>query len=99
MVKEALGFGLDYYPLVRYAMGAYVDCLFLLMAAFLPKKKVCFDTRFGLAPRGPFERFEQARQVGAEISARRIPLADMPYFCHACYSQFCDHTMEGLEEV
>ena len=77
MVKEALGLGPDYYCVVRYAMGAYADHLFLL-TAFLPADKVCFDTRFGLAPRGPFERFERACRVGAEISARRIPLADMP---------------------
>ena len=98
MVKEALGLGPDYYCVVRYAMGAYADRLFLLTAV-LPAEKVCFDTCFGLAPRGPFERFERARRVGAEISAWRIPLADMPYFCPACYSQFCDHTMEGLTEI
>ena len=35
MVKEALGLGPDYYCVVRYAMGAYADRLFLL-TAFLP---------------------------------------------------------------
>ena len=70
-----------------------------MLTRLLPVQKICFDTTIGLPLGGPFERTEQLRQLGAEIAARRIPLVDMPPICPACRTQFCDHAMEGLNDV
>ncbi len=94
VVLEALGLGPDYYFVQRSNSRAFADRLFLL-TRFLPAQKICFDTTIGLPLGGPFERSERTRQIGVEIAARRIPLVDMPSFCPACHSQFCDHAMEG----
>ncbi len=97
-VMEALDLGPDYYCVERGMNRAFNGRLFLL-TRFLPDSKICLDTIFGVPLRGPFEGSVRASQMGAAIVNRRVPHDELPGACPACYSHFCDHAMEGLEEI
>ncbi len=98
IVMEALGLGPDYYCVERTTCRMLSSRVFLL-TRFLPFEKICFDTWYGLPLMGPFDMSVRARQVGDAITQHRIPPNELPNFCPACHSQFCDHAMESLSEV
>ena len=66
---------------------------------FLPHQKIYVHPYYGPPFVGPFDRTMRLSQIGVGIYCRRIPMEEMPLYCPACHDCFCDHAMDGLEEV
>ena len=95
---EALDLGPDYYCVMRTFNQGFADRLFLLLV-FLPHQRVYVYPYYGAPFRGPFDRTVRLSQIGAGIYRRCIPMEEMPLYCPACHACFCNHAMDGLEEV
>ena len=99
MAMEALDLDRDYYFVLRNLSLVFSNCLFLLLM-FLPHQKIYVHPYYGPPFGGHFDgRIVRLRQIGARIYYRRIPMEEMPLFCPTCHDCFCDHAMDGLEEV
>ena len=92
MAMEALG--PEYYCVPRNFSPIFSNRLFLLLM-FLPHQKIYVYPYY----KPPFDRTMRLRQIAARIYRRRIPMEEMPLYCLACPDCFCDHAMDGLEEV
>ena len=99
MAMEALDLGPDYYYfLTNLSPPIFSNSLFLLLM-FLPHEKIYVHPYYGPPFGGPFDRTVRLSQIGAGIYCRCIPMEEMPLYCLACCDCFCDHAMDGLEEV
>ena len=98
MAMEALDLGPTYYCVLRNFTPLFSNHLFLLLA-FLPHQKIYVYPYIGPPFGGPFDRTVRVSQIGAGIYRRGIIMEEMPLYCHACHDCFCDHAMDGLEEV
>ena len=98
MVMEALDLGPAYYCVMRTFNLGFSDRLFLLLV-FLPHQKIYVYPCYGGPFRGPFDRSVRLSQLSSDIYRRRLPDNETPYHCPACHDCFCDHAMDGLEEV
>ena len=98
MAMEALDLGPDYYCVLRNLSPIFSNHLFLLLI-FLPHQKIYVHPYYGPPFKGPFDRTVRLSQIGARIYRRRIPMEEMPLYCPSCHDCFCDHAMDGLEEV
>ena len=98
MVMEALDLGLDYYCVMRTFNQGFIDRLLVLLV-FLTHHKVYVYPYYGAPFRGPFERTTCLRRLSADIHRCRLPLNKIPCHCPTCHDCFCDHAMDGLEEV
>ena len=95
MIEEALGLGPRYYYILRSELPEFSDRVYLL-AQFLPHEKFVLHPAWGPPLGGPFSNSPQAIEMGAAISARRIPLEERPFFCFICHERFCDHMMDEV---
>ena len=66
---------------------------------FLPHQKICVHPYYGPPFGGPFDRIVRLIQIDTGVYCRRIPMEEIPLYCPACCGCFCDHAMDGLEEV
>lgn len=98
MVIEALDLGPAYYCVMRTLNPRFSDRLLLLLV-FLPHQKIYVYPYYGGPFRGPFDRSVRLSQLGSDVYRRRLPLDELPPHCPACHDCFCDHAMDGLEEV
>ena len=98
MAMEALDLGPTYYCVLRNFSPIFSNRLFLLLM-FLPHQKIYVYPYIGPPFGGPFDKFVCLSQIGAGIYCRHIPMEEMPLYCPACHDCFCDHAMDGLEEV
>lgn len=99
MVTEAMGLGPRYYCVMRTYAPGFSERVFLL-TQFLPHQKLCLEPHFGLPLRGPFVAGSpQAREIGIAISNRIIPFDARPDVCFPCETCFCDHAMEGIDDL
>ena len=95
---EALDLGPNYYCVMRTFNQGFTNRLFLLLV-FLPHQKVYVYPYIGEPFRGPFDRIVPLRRLSADINRCYLPLNEVPCHCPACHDCFCDHAMDGLEEV
>ena len=98
MVMEALDLGLDYYCVMRTFNQGFADRLLVLLVS-LSHHKVYVYPYYGAPFRGPFDRSMHLRWLSADIHHCRLPLNEIPCYYPACHDCFCDHAMDGLEEV
>ena len=98
MAMEALDLGPNYYSVLRNLSPIFSNRLFLLLM-FLPHQKICVHPYYGPPFGGPFDRTVCLSQIGAGIYCHRIPMEEIPLYYPACRDCFCDHAMDGLEEV
>ena len=54
---------------------------------------------YGPPFRGTFDRIVRLSQLDSDIYRRRLPDEELSFYFPACYDYFCDHAMDGLEEV
>ena len=101
-VLEALELGPTYYCVMRpfhpSNEGRFTN-RFLLLLQFLPPQKIVFHPFYGLPLIGPFVTSIHLQIIGSAIFNRRIPNEELPPFCPICHVCFCDHAMDGLEEI
>ena len=95
---EALDLGLEYYCVPRNFNPVFSNHLFLLLM-FLPHQKIYVYPYYGPPFGRPIDRTVCLSQIGAGIYCRRIPREEMSLYCSAYHDFFCDHAMDGLEEV
>ena len=101
-VLEALGLGPDYFCVLRPFHPRYADRFttrLLLLLQFLPSHKVVLHPYYGLPLSGRFINSVRLQLIGSEIFRRRIPHEEMPPYCPVCHDCYCDHMMDGLEEL
>ena len=98
MAMEALDLGLAYYCGLRNFSTMVSSCLFMLLM-FLPHQKIYVYPYYGPPFRGPFDRTVRLSQLGLDIYCRCLSNEELPLYCLACHDCFCDHAMDGLEEV
>ena len=98
MAMESLDLVLAYYCILRNFNTMFSSYFFMLLM-FLPHQKIYVYPYYGPPFRGPFARTMRLSQIDAGIYLRRILIEEMPLYCPACRDCFCDHVMDGLEEV
>ena len=98
MAMEALYLGPDYYCVLRTLSPIFSNHLFLLLM-FLPHQKIYVHPYYGPPFGGPFDRTMRLSQIGAGIYRRCISMEEMLLYCPDYLDCFCDHAMDGLEEV
>ena len=98
MAMEALDLGPKYYCVPRNFSPVFSNRLFLLLM-FLPHQKIYVYPYYGPPFGGIFDRIVRLSQIGAGIYCHCNPREEMPLYCPACHDCFCDHAMDGLEEV
>ena len=98
MAMEALDLGPTYYCVLRNFSTMFSSCLFMLLM-FLPHQKIYVYPYYKPPFRGPFDRIVRLSQLGSDIFCRRILDEELPFYCPAYHDCFCDHAMDGLEEL
>ena len=98
MAMEALDLGPIYYCVLRNFSTMFSNRLFMLLM-FLSHQKIYVYPYYGPTIRGPFDRTIRLSQLGSDIFCHRIPDEELPFYCPAYHDCFCDHAMDGLEEV
>ena len=98
MVMEGLGLGLAHYCIMRTFAPTFTDRLFLLLQ-FLPHHKIHVFPYYGQPFGGPFDNSVSSSVIGSEIYLCRLPEEEIPNYCPVCHHCFCDHAMDGLEEI
>ena len=98
MIHEALGFGSQYYCIMRSVHPRFAERVFLLIQ-FLPHHKMYFYPNFRLPLKGLFDQSPRTREISVAMSQRVIPFEERPLMCPAYDCSFCDYVMGELVEL